>query len=329
MNCLSVLLFFCSFFALPPHINSATLNSQTLHSQNVTTLQSHSTDIRKVAAAGRVPGTGLIPAQGDHPDWAYRNGEYIPDQQDHFRFHCYLAMSVYGNYADLCPKTFTRGFQVLQVFSEGYIARVEEMRKIVIVFKGFGTYENLDLTPRSVSHFVVNCSDCMVAGGVRKRYLELREETNDFQVAKDAVRASIQNGVPQMLFSVTGLGLGGALAALCGLHLGSENWIHFVHDSGMPRVFNDAAVIRFDNLFQLLAGQSVVSENDFAVHFVPHGIYSHVGQKVRIHGPKSQYYVNCFGNNENTTCLGDGSSKSDHYYYFTPIGQCGSADKGF
>jgi hypothetical protein len=78
-----------------------------------------------------------------------------------------------------------------------------------------------------------------------------------------------------------------------------------------------------------------------------------MGQKVRIHGEKSQWYVNCFGNNvsqqilntinqrnpeltstrlvfwyqENSTCLGDGSSSADHSFYFTPIGQCGSADK--
>ena len=35
------------------------------------------------------------------------------------------------------------------------------------------------------------------------------------------------------------------------------------------------------------------------------------------------------GNNENSTCLGDGSSSADHLYYFTPAGHCGSANKGF
>lgn len=34
----------------------------------------------------------------------------------------------------------------------------------------------------------------------------------------------------------------------------------------MPRTFNMAAVIKYDNLFQVLAGQSVVARNDFSVH---------------------------------------------------------------
>ncbi|EFP75025.2 uncharacterized protein PGTG_01618 [Puccinia graminis f. sp. tritici CRL 75-36-700-3] len=281
------------------------------------------------ASHGAIRGTGLIPPQGDHPEWSYRNGEYIRDQQDHFRFHCYLAMSPYGDYSHKCPIAFPGGFQVLQHFSGGYIARVEEMEKVVIVFKGFATYQDVDLTPASVSSFVSDCADCMVAAGVRNQYLRLKAETNDFAVAKNAVVTSTNNGGKQMLFSVTGLGWGGALAALCALELGSQNWVHYSHNSGTPRFMNDAAVLRYDNLFQFLAGQSVVSNNDYAVQYVPKGVYSHIGQKVRIHGEKSQWYVNCFGNNENSTCLGDGSSSADHTFYFTPIGQCGSADKGF
>ena len=35
----------------------------------------------------------------------------------------------------------------------------------------------------------------------------------------------------------------------------------------------------------------------------------------------------CYGNNENSTCLGNGSSTSDHLYYFAKPGSCGAADK--
>ncbi|KAI9610629.1 hypothetical protein H4Q26_006776 [Puccinia striiformis f. sp. tritici PST-130] len=108
-------------------------------------------------------------------------------------------------------------------------------------------------------------------------------------------RASSSNGGDQILFSVTGLGWGGALAALCGLDLGMRNLVHYSHNSGHR------------------AGQSVVANNDYAVQYVPKGVYSHIGQKVRIHGPKSQWYVNCFGNNK-IHMPRDGSSAADHTF---------------
>ncbi|KAI7944988.1 hypothetical protein MJO28_010683 [Puccinia striiformis f. sp. tritici] len=338
--CLVILFFFCAFitstYSYPQNSQARTPSPIRVvpttpgKATGTSTAPSRTTaPVKAQASAAAIRGTGLIPPQGDHPDWSYRNGEYIPDQQDHFRFHCYLAMSPYGEYWKKCPIVFPGGFTILQNFSGGYIARVEEMKKIVIVFKGFGSYKDVDLTPASISSFVANCADCMVAAGVRDQYLRLKAETNDFAVAKNAVAASSSNGGDQILFSVTGLGWGGALAALCGLDLGMRNLVHYSHNSGTPRFMNDAAVIKYDNLFQFLAGQSVVANNDYAVQYVPKGVYSHIGQKVRIHGPKSQWYVNCFGNNENSTCLGDGSSAADHTFYFTPIGQCGSPDKGF
>ncbi|MBW0530828.1 hypothetical protein O181_070543 [Austropuccinia psidii MF-1] len=286
------------------------------------------------AVAAYPPGpfgpNNIPPPRCDHLDWRYRNGEYIRDQQDHFRFHCYLAMAAFGNFAATCPQTFTQGFRVLQTFSRGFIARIEEMKKVVIVFQDIKRkyYGNVDLNPVPVSGFIKNCSDCLVAAGIVQRYLDVKRETNGFAVAKAEVRASANTSNP-MLFSVTGAGWGGALAALCGLDLGSTNDVHYAHNSGTPRFMNYAAVARYDDLFQLLAGQSVVSRNDFAVNFVPYGNFTHLGQKVRIWGEKSQWYVNCFGCNENATCLGDGSSEDDHYNYFTPAGYCGSADKGF
>lgn len=40
---------------------------------------------------------------------------------------------------------------------------------------------------------------------------------------------------------------------------------HYSHNQGMPRTFNYASVVRYDNLFQVLAGQSLVARNDFSV----------------------------------------------------------------
>ncbi|KAG0141448.1 hypothetical protein CROQUDRAFT_287285 [Cronartium quercuum f. sp. fusiforme G11] len=262
----------------------------------------------------------------DHPEWEYLNGipwyKIDPTQQDHARFHCYLSMSAYGDYKTKCPQTFLKGFYVLQSFDGGYIAQIPEMDKIVIVFKGLGNYA-IDWTPTSIEDLVSDCSGCQAAKGIKDLYLQLKSLTNDFAVAKAAVAQT------NLRFSVTGHGIGGSLAALCGLDLGARGLIHYVHNQGMPRTLNLASIVRFDNLFQVLAGQSVVSRDDYSVQVVPPGPLYHVGSKLHITGPKDQWLTNCFGNNENATCLGAGNSYDDHKYYFTPLGECGSADKGF
>ncbi|KAH9812104.1 hypothetical protein DFH28DRAFT_899814 [Melampsora americana] len=260
----------------------------------------------------------------DHPDWFYLNNKewykLDPTQQDHMRFHAYLAMSVYGDYTKTCPKTFLKGFTVLQNFEGGYIAQIPEMVKIVIVFRGTGGY-NIDWTPTTLEDIVPDCAGCQVAKGIKQQYLRIKSITNDFIVAKKAVIRT------KLLFSVTGHGTGGSIAALAGMDLGARNLVHYSHNSGMPRTFNMPAVIRYSNLFQVLSGQSVVARNDFAVHIVPLGPLVHIGSKAHITGDKTQWLKNCFGDNEDKRCLGDGSSQSDHKYYFTPLGQCGSANK--
>ncbi|EGG02573.1 uncharacterized protein MELLADRAFT_110054 [Melampsora larici-populina 98AG31] len=247
----------------------------------------------------------------DHPDWFYLNDQewykIDPTQQDHMRFHAYLAMSVYGDFMSTCSQTFLKGFTVLQTFEGGYIAHIPEMARDTIKFEDI----------------VSGCSGCQVAKGIKELYLSIRSSTNDFSIAKQAVA---QTG---LLFSVTGHGIGGSIAALAGMDLGARNYVHYSHNFGMPRTFNMAAVMKYDNLFQVLAGQSVVARNDFSVHIVPLGALVHVGSKAHITGDRTQWLQNCFGDNEDPTCLGDGSSQVDHKYYFTPLGQCGSANKGF
>ncbi|EGG02476.1 uncharacterized protein MELLADRAFT_91294 [Melampsora larici-populina 98AG31] len=268
--------------------------------------------------------TRQISRYADHPDWFYLNQqewyELDATQQDHMRFHAYLAMSVYGDYMNTCPKTFLKGFTVLQTFEGGYIAQIPEMVKIVIVFKGTGGYD-IDWTPTTLEDLVSNCTDCQVATAIKQQYLHVKSMTNDFTVAKQAVART------GLHFSVTGHGTGGSIAALAAMDLGARDLVHYSHNFGMPRTFNMAAVVRYDNLFQVLSGQSVVARNDFSVHIVPLGPLVHVGSKAHLTGNKTQWLKNCFGDNEDPKCLGDRSSQSDHKYYFTHLGQCGSSEK--
>ncbi|KAH9818370.1 hypothetical protein DFH28DRAFT_1105984 [Melampsora americana] len=280
----------------------------------------------------RNPRTKAVINVPDHPEWSFINGipwyEFEPTQQDHARLHAYLSMSTYGDYKQTCPLTFTKGFSVLEEFSTafsqlGYTAWVPEMRKIVIVFTGFRDYSELDWSPVSIEDLVSNCTGCMAASGVRNLYVSAKEATDDFKIAREAVNRT------GLLFSVTGHGVGGSVAALAALDLGARNLVHYSHNQGMPRSFNYEAVVRYDNLFQVLSGQSLVNQNDFMVHTIPMGTFYHLGSKVHLQGPKQQWLMNCYGNNENATCLGNGTNPLDHQSYFTPMGSCGSADKGF
>jgi len=268
---------------------------------------------------------------GDHPEWAYLNGKtwWIEDatQQDHARFHAYLSMSAYGDYSSLCPSTFTRGFTVLESFNaggqQGYTALIPEMEKVVIVFRGYEQFAKLNWTPVSIEDLVSDCQGCMVASAVKQLYLAAKKATKNWAIAIKTVADTKKR------FSVTGHGVGGAVAALAGLDLGSKGYVHYSHNQGMPRAFNWKAMLRYDNLFQVLAAQSLVSENDFMVQLVPKDPYYHIASKVKILGPKQQYLIDCYGDNENRTCTGDGSNVPIHDLYFTPKGQCGSADKGW
>lgn len=307
--------------AAPGHQNSPR------RADHVVTSGGASTDLAKRGTAWNTP---------DHPDWYYLNGltwwKVDPTQQDHARLHAYLSMSAYGDFRKTCPGTFPRGFTVLQEFNvqvpglpigqSGYIAKVPDMEKIVIVFKG-NSMDGLSWEYQSLESMIPNCQGCMVADSIYKLYMAVKKATNDFEVAKKAVKDY------SLLFSTTGHGVGGSVAALAALDLGARNLVHYSHNQGMPRTFNYAALVRYDNLFQVLAGQSLVSGNDDMVQRIPNGAYQHIGSKVHIHGDKSQWLVNCYGNNENSTCLGNGSSLKDHQFYFVAPGSCGSKDKGF
>jgi hypothetical protein len=90
--------------------------------------------------------------------------------------------------------------------------------------------DQLDRTPVSIEGLVSNCSGCKVAKGVYDLYMLAKKATNDFAAAKQAVKDT------GLLFSVTGHGVGGAVAALAGLDLGARNlgkalYVDQIHDN--------------------------------------------------------------------------------------------------
>lgn len=238
-------------------------------------------------------------------------------------------MSAYGNYNLTCPTTFTKGFTVLQTFDtplgqQGYIAHIPEMEKVVIVFRGRDDLDSLDWTPVSIEDLVISCPGCKAAAAVKALYLSAKQATNNWEIAKQKVKQ-----IKGLKFSVTGHAVGGAVAALAAMDLGASNDVHYSHNQGMPRALNYAAVVRYDNLFQALAGQSLVAVNDFMVQAIPPIDFYHVGTKVKILGDRQQWLVNCYGNGENLDCIGNGTDYRIHNRYYTPRGYCGSVDKGW
>ncbi|KAH9459579.1 hypothetical protein MJO29_010645 [Puccinia striiformis f. sp. tritici] len=308
-------------------------NSNTVPKSTPNTLSTGNTDTNPNSAPTTVSDPTTNPTgDPEHPGWRYLNGfpwwQQDPTQQDHARFHCYLSMASYGDYATLCPNTFTKGFTVLEEFNTptgqgGFTALIPEMEKVVIVFRGFENYQALNWRQASIEDLIGNCRGCKAAAGVKKLYLSAKAATNNWEIATKKVAET------GLKFSVTGHGIGGSVAALAAMDLGQTGLVHYSHNQGMPRSLNREAVLRYDDLFQVLAGQSLVAENDFMVQTIPKIPYYHVGSKVKISGDMQQWLTNCYGNNENVTCTGLGNNYAIHDHYFTPKGQCGSANKGW
>ncbi|CAH7682239.1 hypothetical protein PPACK8108_LOCUS15032 [Phakopsora pachyrhizi] len=275
--------------------------------------------------------TDAIAIQADTIPW-YMLDQY---QQDHIRFHCYLSMASYGDYKTLCPSTFAvegKDFEVIQEFrtdlGQGvFVARVPLMDKIVIVFQGYSTEIPLSWEPVQIDfgRQIANCTaNCTAGSGILDLYNSARIASNDWELAKKAVNTTGHK------FSVTGHGIGGAVATLAALDLGSSGFVHYAHFQASPRAVSPAAAAILQNIFQGESAQQVTANNDFFVHAIPRSsFYQRVGTAVWIFGNKTEWMRNCNYYPENLSCLGNGTSFADHFYYFTPMGQCGSADKGF
>ncbi|KAH9821564.1 hypothetical protein DFH28DRAFT_923072 [Melampsora americana] len=258
-----------------------------------------------------------------------------PYQQDHIRFHCYISMATYGDLPNLCPSTFSvqgNDFEVLETFTtdigqSGYTLRVPLMDKIVIAFRGYTSTKPLSWTPVPIDfgHPTLNCNaSCTTGQGILDLYNSARIATNDWQIAKAAVNRTGHK------FSVTGHAIGGSVAQLAALDLGSQDWVHYAHSQAAPRSLSPTAAKVLSAIFQGESSQHVIANNDFFPHVFPvSDDWSRPSTSVYIFGNQTQYLYNCPYYSENAACLGNGTSFADHLYYFTPMGSCGAANKGF
>ncbi|KAA1100776.1 hypothetical protein PGTUg99_026122 [Puccinia graminis f. sp. tritici] len=260
-----------------------------------------------------------------------------PDQQDHIRLHCYLSMAAYGDYRTLCPSTFAvegNEFEVLQDFEtaegqKGFVARVPFMQKIVIVFRGYDSVVPLswEVVPIDFGRPFPRCTahnQCTTGRGILQLYNSARIATDNWAVAKQAVNAT------GLKFSVTGHGIGGSVAQLAALDLGTQGLVHYAHSQAAPRSMSPTAARILSEVFQGESGQHAVANHDYFPHMIPRSKdFVRVNSAVWIFGNRTEWMRNCHYYAENIACLGNGTSIQDNYYYFTPLGQCGSADKGF
>lgn len=152
-----------------------------------------------------------------------------------------IFQAAYGDYRRLCPSTFAvqgKEFAVLEEFSTelgqtGYVARVDFMEKIVIVFRGYdpahseeGGRLSWDVVPIDFGRPIRGCTaatNCTTGLGVLRLYNSARIATDNWRIAKQAV---LDTGLK---FSVTGHAIGGAVAQLAALDLGIDGFVHYAH----------------------------------------------------------------------------------------------------
>lgn len=261
----------------------------------------------------------------------------------HERYHGILSMAAYGDYATLCPQqTFTQAalnkafpdsteapWVLLEAWgptpvyqSEGFIATIPEMDKVVIVFKGMYGWENqMNMTSMPINDvFYLDCPDCQAHSGAVGAYLEAKEATNDWQAVKDAV------AVTGHQWSITGHGWGGAQAIVASIDLGWRDLSHWSHSHGAPRVLNPASAALYDKLYEGQAGQRAVANDDSMPNIIPESDdYTHVLQGFHIYGTNTTYGMNydICTTVDDPNCLG-GDVETDHWFYYTQVGSCGA-----
>lgn len=279
--------------------------------------------------------------QADRIKWYTQD----PNQQDHIRLHCYLSMAAYGDYRSLCPPTFQvegNQFEILEEFETdlhqvGFVARVDFMQKIVIVFRGYDetTVQTVpsppplswEVVPIDFGRPISSCNisnQCTTGRGILDLYNSARIQTQDWKIAKQAVQAT------GLKFSVTGHALGGSVAQLAALDLGIDGFVHYAHSQGAPRSMSTTAAKLLSQIYQGESGQHVIANHDYFPHLIPRSEqFTRPNTAVWLFGNRTEWMINCHYYPENRACLGNGTSIQDHFYYFTPLGQCGAPDKGF
>lgn len=175
-----------------------------------------------------------------------------------------------GDYRTECPKQFTAEslqhqypgntnipYEVIGSWgptpiykSEGYMVRVPEMNKILMVFKGIYGWENFNAT---LSPFLgIGCDTrCKAHTGALEAWAEVKAETNDMAIIKE------RQG--DLVWSAAGHGFGGAIMQVAALDLKSRNLAFSAHSFGSPPVFNSNTSARWDDLFEGDASQRTVA----------------------------------------------------------------------
>ncbi|SCZ89827.1 BZ3500_MvSof-1268-A1-R1_Chr1-3g01602 [Microbotryum saponariae] len=254
-------------------------------------------------------------------------------------------MSSYGEYKTKCPSQSFTAASLAQSFPDsteapwtlleewgptsqglsGFTVQIPEMDKIVMVVGGVYGWQNFNATPMRINEAInigQGCGNqtCMAHTGAMEAYLEAKDLTNDWAIAKQAVNASGHQ------WSITGHAFGGMVGLVAALDLGYRGLSHWSHAQGTPCVFNSAAAKLYNALYQGEAGQRTVYGNDAVVNFIPESDNcTHTLQGFHIYGTNSTYGLNYDICNEtgDPNCLG-GNAPEDNYFYYTPIGECGN-----
>ncbi|KAH8921854.1 hypothetical protein BT69DRAFT_1351315 [Atractiella rhizophila] len=266
----------------------------------------------------------------------------------HNRYHGLLAMAAYGDYASLCPLTFTTDsldrqypgntetpFEIVGTWgptpkyqSEGYMVKVPEMNKILAVFKGQYGWQNYNatLTPLPASVGCSNSSEfgvCKAHQGAQEAWAEVKAATNEFE--------AIKGNQGKLVWSSSGHGFGAMIMQVAAIELKAKGLLFSSHSFGSPPVFNRAAAARWDALFEGDSTQRAVANDDSIPASIPlaeadEDGYAFVSTGIHLFGTNPMYgqdFVVCEGDTTDSRCAG-GDSEADHYFYYTDIGSCGT-----
>lgn len=292
---------------------------------------------------------------------AYQTHNLTPDGFWHNRYHALLSMAAYGDYNTLCPnQTFSNASEhknfpnstrapwtVIETWgptasgSEGYTAIVPEMNKVVTVFKGnYDLEQTLDTDVSSWSLIGSGigsaCKTCTVNSFALQGYLEARNATDNWNLTRNAYYGS------GLVYSITGHGLGGMHALIASVDFNYHDICYYSHNYGTPRTFNEAGATYYNVRFNGEAGERATFNNDVYGDSIPAGPnYYHAGTAFYYYGtnmtnvPQPNWNICWDDNNDNPddpACQAqpqpglNTTSAEDHYYYFTPVGQCGLPD---
>jgi len=290
---------------------------------------------------------------------AYQTRNLTPDGFWHNRYHALLSMAAYGEYDDTCPvQTFTEAAK-LKNFPEstrvpwlvtetwdtpsgckGFGAVIPEMNKVLLIFRGnYDMEQNLPLEVSSWDELGegigATCYNCTVNSYALQGYLEAKEATNNFALTRQAYEGQ------GLVFSIAGHGLGGMHSLIASADFNYQQICYYSHTYGAPRTFNQRGALWYNARFNGEAGERGVFNNDQYTEFIPATAdYAHSGTTFYYWGvnatnsPQPNWTI-CWPDEVEANggvmldaCVpqpqaGAGTALQDHYFYFTPVSECG------